>query len=381
MIEDNEDDFILTSELLESSVRDVVWKQTLAAGIAELKTSAFNAILLDLNVPDSQGLETLDRLNAEIDRMPAIIVLTGTDDEELARQTLQRGAQDYIVKGQFSSDLLMRSLRYACERHKFETELRERNEELSLLNDALTIARDGALQASRLKSEFLSNVSHEIRTPLSGIVGVTELLTMEEVPGEAGDLIGILHESAKRLSGIVNDLLDFSKLEAGRMQVQVTDCDVREIINDVFASVRPSAQVKSVQLQESIDETVPEIVRTDAIRFRQVLMNFVHNAVKFTPSGSVRLVALCEQQDDQGYLKVKVVDTGIGVPPGWTQKIFEPFVQADGSTKRNFEGTGLGLAISKKSVELLGGQIGVQSEEGKGSTFWFSVPVNISTAA
>jgi signal transduction histidine kinase len=236
----------------------------------------------------------------------------------------------------------------------------------------LTVARDKALDASRLKSEFVANISHELRTPLSGILGMAELLTLKPLDHESIDISNHLLDSAKHLLTVVNDLLDFSKLEAGKVNLEVMTVSLRDLVNDVIKNSSPEARKKGLQLSEQVSHAVPKEIVADATRIKQVLLNMLHNAIKFTKIGSVQLdVSMTEE----GMIKFSVTDTGIGVSRLIQDKLFQPFVQGDGSTTRVYGGTGLGLSVSRNLVQLMDGKIGVISVEGSGSTFWFSIPV------
>jgi signal transduction histidine kinase len=374
LIEDDENDYELTRELLPNGKTHIVWAQTLKKALEEINERLFDVILLDLGVPDSQGLSTLDRIAEAFHQMPVIVVLTGNDDDDLAQNALKRGAQDYLVKGQVNRELLRRSLRYAIERHKIETQLRKSNDDLIIVNHALIAARDTAIDASKVKSEFLANISHEIRTPLSGIVSIAELLTLEDCSPDVNELHQVLLQSSKHLVATLNDLLDLSKLEAGRMVINITDVDIRELVKEVLMIIEPTAKRKQLLVDSAISEAVPILISSDSLRLKQILLNFVHNAVKFTHEGSVQICSDLERRGDNHLICVSVKDTGIGIAEDSKTRIFEPFIQADVALNRKYGGTGLGLAISKKSAELLGAEIGFDSEFGKGSNFWLKIP-------
>ncbi|HEY9678233.1 MAG TPA: ATP-binding protein [Drouetiella sp.] len=262
-------------------------------------------------------------------------------------------------------------------------DLHARVNDLELMTSELEIARDEAMSASTLKSQFIANMSHEIRTPMSGVLGMSELLLESEelVDDESRELVGYIHSSAKNLLAVVNDLLDFAKLEAGKVVLDNEPFSVDELVKTAMATVSPSAQKKGLSLDYSISEDVPNSVRGDANRLRQVLLNLTHNAVKFTPDGEIKIrINTAAKTDKKLMLAFEISDTGIGITPEAQQKLFEPFVQADGSTTRRYGGTGLGLSICKSLVELMSGRIGVKSAPNDGSLFWFTIPLEIVSA-
>jgi len=233
-------------------------------------------------------------------------------------------------------------------------------------------------EASRLKSQFLANISHEIRTPLNGIIGASELLVETPLSGEQSELGRMIKDCGARLLAIVNDVLDFSKIEAGRMDLDRVDMNLREIVEAQGALFAASARERGLTLSVHLDDGVPAKVHGDAGKLGQILLNLLGNAVKFTEKGGVT-VRVSTEPSPPGRVQIgiSVEDTGIGVPRGALSRLFQPFSQADGTRARRYGGTGLGLSISKRLVELMGGKIGVQSEEGRGSRFWFSLPFEL----
>jgi PAS domain S-box-containing protein len=233
----------------------------------------------------------------------------------------------------------------------------------------LAKARDAALQASRMKSEFLANMSHEVRTPMNGILGMTSILLQSELTADQRDCALSVQRSASYLLDIINDVLDLSKIEAGKLELEFAPFPLRVCIEDVFEIVAERAKAKNLELVCRASPEVPDQVWGDAGRLRQVLTNLVGNAVKFTSHGEV---CVDVRQGDNDHLLFEVTDTGIGITPDQVEKIFEPFCQGDGSTTRKYGGTGLGLTISRRLVELMGGQLRVTSKPGVGSTFEFT---------
>ena len=246
--------------------------------------------------------------------------------------------------------------------------------ELHLTTGRLVSARDDALAAERAKADFLATMSHEIRTPMNGVIGMLTLLLDTELDRTQREYSQTAHRSADALLAVINDILDFSKIEAGKLELELIDFELRHTLEDVMGLMGERASAKRLELGTVVHEGVPDVLRGDPVRLRQVLFNLVGNALKFTEDGEVVVrVELEEESDESVRLRFEVADTGPGIPPDIQQRLFTPFTQADTTTTRRFGGSGLGLAISRRLVDIMGGEIGLRSRPGEGSTFWFTV--------
>ncbi|HEX6722136.1 MAG TPA: PAS domain-containing protein [Burkholderiaceae bacterium] len=255
------------------------------------------------------------------------------------------------------------------------TERKLANQRLQALNDELVIERDKAQAAGRAKSAFLANMSHEIRTPMNAIIGLTHLMQRDTRDALGQQRLGKVADAAHHLLGIINDVLDLSKIDAGKIELEAVDFDLDEIIARSCSMVAGPAHAKGLQLQVDSSD-LPRHVRGDPTRLSQVLVNLLGNAVKFTEQGSVSLRgSLLAREGERLSLRFEVRDTGIGIEPERVGKLFDAFEQSDSSTTRRFGGTGLGLAVTRQLVELMGGEVGVHSTPGVGSTFWVTVRV------
>jgi two-component system sensor histidine kinase BarA len=262
--------------------------------------------------------------------------------------------------------------------NEYTQELQQTMEELELRNAELDITRSKAIYANNAKSEFLANMSHEIRTPLSGIIGFSELLQETALSSQQKDYTNTIQKSARNLLEIINDILDLSKIESGKTEISTSEFNLVDIIEDIINLLSPTAMDKDIELFYRIEKDVPIIIQSDPFRIHQILTNLVGNSIKFTDKGYVYLqVTRGELLSDKDSIKFTVSDTGIGMNNKDKQKLFKAFTQADTSITRRFGGTGLGLVISRKLTLLMKGEIGFDSVESEGSTFWFTIPVQI----
>ena len=333
-------------------------------------------ILLDVMMPDMDGFAVCRTLQEEPDTrsIPIIFLTARTDAEDVARG-FRLGAVDYVTKP-FRKEELLARVRTHLRLKQTERALRE------AAQDAQT-ARDEAVRTNQAKSDFLASMSHEIRTPMNGIVGMTELCLQSDLPPDLADHLETIRESARHLMAIINDILDLSKIEAGKIELETIDFDLPDLLNGTVRSLAHQATQKGLDLISTLAPDLPRYVRGDPVRLRQIILNLLSNALKFTDSGGVTLTASPDNPADsqthpkaepaEHEIRIAVTDTGIGIAPESLAKIFQNFGQAHGSTTRKYGGTGLGLSISRHLVTLMGGRIWVESEEGKGATFSFTV--------
>jgi signal transduction histidine kinase len=344
----------------------------LAAGLQCLAGGGIEVVLLDLNLPDSAGADTLLQVRRQFPEVP-IVVLTTLDDEALAVGAVQEGAQDYLIKGKVDGDLLVRALRYAIERSRraqLEEQVHQQNQELRRKNLELEEQSRRAHEASRLKSEFLASMSHELRTPLNGIIGFAELM----YDGRVGPLapqhreyLGDILTSGRHLLALLNDILDLAKVESGKMELRPEPIDLPRLVGEIRDILRTLAARKRIAVSIDIDAELGPVV-LDPAKLKQVLYNYLSNALKFTPDGGQVTIRI--RPEDIASFRLEVADTGAGIRAEDLDRLFVEFHKLNGGPT----GTGLGLALTKRIVEFQGGRVGVCSTPGRGSVFFAVVP-------
>lgn len=357
-------------------------------GLERVRAVQPDAVLVDLRMPGIDGLDVLRELAAERPDMPTIVV-SGTGVMQDAIEAVRRGAWDFILKPIMDLDLLGHRVRLAIEQGRLRAENRRYNEnlaeEVAWRTRELEQARVEAESANRAKTQFLANISHELRTPLNGIIGLTELLLAAGPSGEQGECLGMVRQAGLDLLSIVNNLLDMSSIEAGRIALNEAPFNLRETVGDLVRVLDVQARWKNLTLICDVAPDVPDRLLGDAARLRQVLTNLVINGIKYTEVGGVSLSVSLDDghkgTPDPGEnggpkrpegtvaLRVTVEDTGVGIAPEKWERIFEPFTLAENFLTKKYGGAGLGLAISREIARMMGGDIAVHSQEGAGSTF------------
>ncbi|WP_161604462.1 response regulator [Roseiconus nitratireducens] len=327
---------------------------------------AIDCVIVDVHMPRLSGRSFLKELcePAGIPRYP-VIVLTGSSVNQDAGDALQLGAQDYVTKDAIYPTVLFRVIDNAVERHALTQELHA--------------SRQLADAASRAKSALIGNISHEIRTPMTAVMGMCDLLLDTRLTEDQQDLVRTMRENGEYLVEIVNDLLDLSKLEAGRVKIEEEIIELRNLMERSVGLMMVRARENRTQLVLHYDDRLPEAIRSDPIRIRQMLLNLISNAIKFSPGGQVDVTVgrtAAHEPGQEDFLVLTVADTGCGIPPEDLDRIFLPFVQSESKGRaKGIGGTGLGLAICSRLVQIMDGRMDVRSEMGQGSVFSFSIPL------
>lgn len=357
-----------------------------STALSILRHRSFDCAFIDYRLPDQDGLNLIETIRGLNIKIP-LVVLTSQGDEQIAVELMKAGATDYLSKFRVSSETLAQVLRNAIRLYRAEMQttiayqqLRESHEQLVRKNQELERQRQQIqiqnlklLEASRLKSQFLATMSHELRTPMNAIIGFAQILSRPKfgnLTGQQADMVERILNNGKHLLMLLNEVLDFSKLEEGRLELKPELFDLTKVINAVVMEMRSLAEAKKLSLLVQIDLQNSLLVN-DPVRIKQILINLLSNAIKFTDSGSIWI----DVKDLPGsWVEIKVKDTGIGIAAKDFKYIFEAFRQVDQSITRKYPGTGLGLAIIDSLVQMMSGKIFLESQLGVGSIFTITLP-------
>jgi len=410
IVDDDKEDYIIMRELcseIEGKNYRLDWVSNYDTALETIGRNNYDVYFFDYRLGERTGLDLLRETIRQGCKAP-IILLTGQGDHDIDLQAMKMGAADYLVKGEMNATFLDRSIRYSLEHKKMENTLRVMLQDLQKAHEEFKKAEN----AVKTKSNFLANMSHEIRTPMNSILGFSDLLGRTCLDTKQRNYLDTVLSSGKLLVSIIDDILDISKLELGEIILESSEFNLENLIPEVFKIIVIKMKDKPFDTYIDIDENVPRHVIGDPIRLKQVLVNLLGNAAKFTSQGDIGVIVQLEDRSDDKtdheeseddanvaslgtrsadghaspknfhagakkdiHLRFIIKDTGIGISKDKQEVIFKSFSQADETITRKFGGTGLGLAISKAIVEIMGGKIWVESEEGKGSEFIFVIPL------
>ncbi len=360
IIDDDEEDFMIVRDLLDDIALGTFiadWAGSYNAGAQLLSQNRHDLCLMDYKLGAGDGIE-LVRQAAGMGFTGPIILLSGVHHGAVDMQAVEAGAVDYLVKTDLTAAQLIRSIRYALARKEVEHERVERLK---------------AEAENRSKSDFLAHLSHELRTPLSAILGFTELMLNSRPADATKAHLKVVHRNGKHLLGLLNDILDLSKIEAGKLDIEIQPVHLTSLLSDTYSLIHGSATDRNLNLAVEVSEPLPGVIHTDPTRLRQILINLLGNAIKFTDEGEVKLQVSMAGTGQGEQVQFVIEDTGIGIPPELCQTVFEPFVQSRQPHIESRAGTGLGLTISRQLVQRLGGDICLESRVGHGSRFIFTI--------
>jgi len=372
VIDDDQDDFVLVKNFLndvEGESYQIEWIPDSTLALEKIKLQTADVYLVDYSLDIRTGLDILDELKT-LELTKPIILLTGREDRQIDISAMEKGAADFLSKKELTSSILERSIRYSikrCEDRKKIGEMHMHKAE-----------KEAAILANRNKSQFIAGISHEIRTPLGAIVGFVDLAMDPTTPeNDKLEYMGIVKRNGEHLLNLINDFLDLAKMESGNVDILPEDFAWKFVVEDVVRLLKAKAIEKGISLNFETKNSVYDFIRCDPHRFRQILLNIIGNAIKFTDEGKVNVKCdvHCDSVSGEKSLVVTILDTGIGLSPEEQQRIFKPFKQANSSLVRKYGGTGLGLDLSKKLALAMGGDlILVNSMPKVGSTFKLVLP-------
>ncbi len=366
IVDDKPENLLALEKILERPGLNIVRATSGNQALGLLLDHEFALVLLDVMMPEMDGFETAElmRGNSETKHIPIIFVTAISKEQRHVFKGYESGAVDYLFKP-LDPDILINKVNVFLELHQQHMTLKEMNRELH-------IARLEAELANRAKSQFLTNLSHNLRTPMNGVIGMTGLLLDTELTRQQKELVETVRSSADKLLNVINDILDFSKIEIRKLDLEILDFNLRTTLEDASDLIHLRAQEKNLEFVCLMEPDVPSLLQGDPGRLRQIISYLAENAIKYTSKGEISLkVTLDHEDQDTVTIRFTITDTGIGIPLPKHKYLFDAFNKDENTN--TFGGTGLGLTISRQLTRMMGGDIGVESQEGKGSTFWFTV--------
>lgn len=379
IVDDRQENIVALEALLDRNDIQIITTTSPNEALKICWQQDISIAMIDVQMPEMDGFELVEILKGN-PRTRDILVLFVTAismEVKYAVRGLSAGAVDYLFKP-LDPYITSAKVDSFIQLVRSQREIKQKNEELRKYQQELITAKEQAEEGKKVKETFLANMSHEIRTPINGIQGIVHLLENTSLNAEQSKMVNLLKLSSESLLGIINDVLDISKIESGKFKIVRTEGSIRNLVSSVTGLLQFKAEERGIDLFLEIDPTIPALVLVDGLRLNQILLNLVSNAIKFTEKGSVRLTAkVINAKGNLVQIQFVVEDTGIGIEKGKFEKIFETFEQAASDTSHQYGGTGLGLAIVKKLAELKGGEISLESEVNKGTVFaftnWFQV--------